>query len=75
MLNPLAVKAIVGMFWIFAVIINIPLSLIESPQFHNNTIEEDILHYQCWYCDKIFLSESILDWHMSTEHKITGTLF
>ena len=74
MLNPLAFKAIVRTFWIFAVIINIPLSLIESPQFHNNTIDEDIPHYQCMYCDKIYLSDSILNWHMSTEHPITGTL-
>ena len=75
MLNPLAVKAIMRKFWIFAVIINIPLSLIESPQFHNNTLEEDITHYQCMYCDRIYLSENILDWHMSTQHPITGTLF
>ena len=38
----------------------------------NDTGEEEMLHYQCMYCDRIYLSEGILDWHMSTEHYITG---
>ena len=74
-LHEVGVKSIIRhdmliIFWFFAFMINILLSVTQ-----NNTGEEDIIHYQCMYCDRIYLSENILDWHMSTQHPITGTLF